>query len=165
MNNINEQYKYLINNNEFQEKSHLIELFNDTIDSRIKNNKNYPHLQYLNHKEITKVNNIVFINKDKTRAVLLLMSLGYDNSKTIMGSVNIFSAKKEENIWIFGKKSDLTLDYFTHYLEKNDSLTIEKVSELSIKRMIKAGYMINGNTINYDYIDNNWNKLFGIFFD
>lgn len=88
----------------------------------------------------------------------MLMSIGLDNQQDTMGSVNVISAERLSDDWIINDKIDMTFYYFTH--SYNEKLTFEKITELSTKRMINAGYMKSSKEFDRQFVDDNWNELF-----
>ena len=156
---LEKEYKYWNQNNEFNGKDKLIEKFVSTINERQIDSLNYPNFNFLNNKFKWKLNENILINDSSDKAVIMLMSIGLDNKKDTVGSVYVVSAKYLSDSWIINNRIDMTFYYFTHYY--NENITFEKITELSTKRMIKAGYMESEKKINHKYVDDNWNYLFG----
>ena len=152
------EYNYWISNNDFNNKNDLIKKFKTTIEERQIDSLNYPKYGFLKNEFSWKLNENILINKNSDKAVILLMSIGLDNKNDTVGAVNVVSAEYLSNSWIINDRIDMTFYYFTHYYE--DNLTFEKITELSSKRMIKAGYMKSEKEFNHNFVDNNWNYLF-----
>ncbi len=156
---LDNKYNYWISNNEFNGKNDLIEKFENTINERQIDSLNYPKFSFLKNEFSWKLNNNIFINRNSNKAVIMLMSIGLDNKKDTIGSVNVVSAEYLSDSWIIDDRIDMTFYYFTKYYKEN--LTFEKITELSTKRMIEAGYMKSEKEFNHKFIDENWNYLFG----
>ncbi|WAC02962.1 hypothetical protein N7U66_04855 [Lacinutrix neustonica] len=153
------KYNYWISNNDFSGKNELIRKFENTINARQIDSLNYPKYWFLKNQFSWKINDNILINENSDKAVILLMSIGLDNKKDTLGSVNVLSAERLSNNWIINDGIDMTFYYFTHYY--NENLTFDKINELSTKRMIKGGYMNSEKEFNHKYVDDNWNYLFG----
>lgn len=156
---LDKKYNFWASNNEFNGKKELVEQFQQTINERLSDSLNYPNFYFLNGKFSWQLNNNILTNKSYDKAVIMLMSLGLDNKKDTLGSVNLLSAEYISDNWIINDKIDMTFYYFTHYYD--DRLTFEKITELSTKRMIEAGYMKSEKEFNHKFVEDNWSYLFG----
>ena len=158
-NSLENKYNHWISNSDFTGKNDLIEKFESTINERLHDSLNYSKFNFLKKEISWKLNENILINQSSDKAVILLMSIGLDNKKDTLGSVNVISAEYLSESWTINDRIDMTFYYFTNYYK--EKLTFEKITELSTKRMIEAGYMESEKELNYKFVDDNWNYLFG----
>ena len=155
---LEKKYRYWSRNNDFESKQELVRNFNRTIEERLADSLNYPNFYFLKDQFKWVLNQNILINRNSNKAIILLMSIGLDNQQDTMGSVNVISAERLSDNWVINDKIDMTFYYFTH--SYNEKLTFDKITELSTKRMINAGYMKSSKEFDHQFVDDNWNELF-----
>lgn len=115
---------------------------------------------HLDTDAIWKIDSAVFFNKDKSKALLLLLQKDTDN-KAVFDNVKMLAAERKDNKWQFYSQGFPTIG-FDRRLDPATSTkrpyTFEELSSISREELLRGGYYKWRTCgVDYDYV-NDWFK-------
>lgn len=126
----------------------------DTVSSWI--SKDVKFFGHLDTDTMWKIDNAIFFNEDRSKALLLLLKV-YTKSNPKMDFVEMLAAEKRDESWHFYSQGFPSIA-LPRKLNSNQPHTFEKLSEISREELIRGGYFKwRTCSANYDYV-NDWFK-------